>query len=113
MASEFDWTLGDNDAEVYALSYIDSDGAEQIENLTGKTVTLELYPTGSTTAVVVSAWTIAVLSAAAGTVSVTRPATGHNLSADPGTYLGRFKVTGAGVTRSFPKGQPARWRVRT
>jgi hypothetical protein len=110
MAAEFDWTLGDNDAEVYALTYVDSDGAEQIEDLTGKTVTLELYPEGVTTAVTTTSW-VAVLSAAAGTVTVTRPSSGHGLTAQ--RYSGRFKVAGGGTTRSFPKGQPARWTVRT
>ena len=110
MASEFDWTLGDNDAETYALTYVDADGAEQIEVLTGKTVTLELYPEGETTPVTTTNW-VAVLSAAAGTITVTRPASGHGLTAR--RYSGRFKVTGSGTTRSFPKGQPARWTVRT
>lgn len=113
MAAEYDWTLGDNDAEVYALSYVDDDGAEQIENLTGKTVTLELYAEGSTTPITTTNW-VAVLSAAEGTVTVTRPATGHGLTtANSGRHWGRFKVSGSGVTRSFPKGQPARWTVRT
>lgn len=110
MAAEFDWTLGDTDAEVYALTYVDAAGAEQVENLTGKTVTLELYPEGNTTAVTTTSW-VATVTAASGTISVTRPSSGHGLTV--GRYHGRFKVTGAGVTRSFPKGQPARWTVRT
>ena len=110
MATEFDWTLGDTEAETYALTYVDSDGAEQIENLTGKTVTLELYAEGTTTPVTTTNW-VALLVAASGTVTVTRPASGHGLTAQ--RYSGRFKVSGGGALRSFPKGQPARWTVRT